>query len=469
MLDKPSAAPVGQSASNLWAWLQTWQDGQGGIHGPVVYHHRDNLKVLRPDTWTQGAALIGVLNLYRASGDSKYISAGQKLGKFLADNYIEDLHFFRDSNFDQKPLGQPALEGNSIASLSLLELAKVLGSEGRFLVEAARDNLTEFVTKQWDRQTKSFSVEYHGRRASIHNKSSMAIMAIMSLAETEGNSELVDSYARPAAEHIVSTQVKAGPFAGAFPYSDRDASYRTMYSLLTALGLLRFGEATGETKYADRSQMLVRHLTKFVDPKTGLISHYHNVGYPQWINDTLLYHVVSRKVARLKGEEIDLSLDEGLAKVLSYQYPSGAFLLSLGFDDLYYKDYFRSTPGLRRWRDILPTTGMNAWNLWFLSELLKPDQGVPPPSITLPFSVISDKEEVEGPYEIVEGTDELRMLKLPDKTPSLIIRKTDDVPVFCGITERANYWKTIDALMRYPFLLRRVILFIPRIWLKIRR
>ena len=75
----PQNLSLGQSVSNLWAWLHTWEDDAGGIHGPVVYHHRDNLTVLRPDTWTQGATVLGLLNAYDASANAQFLDAATRL------------------------------------------------------------------------------------------------------------------------------------------------------------------------------------------------------------------------------------------------------------------------------------------------------------------------------------------------------------------------------------------------------
>ncbi|HME18502.1 MAG TPA: hypothetical protein VKF15_02055 [Nitrososphaerales archaeon] len=457
-----------QGVSNLWAWLHTWEDAAGGIHGPVVYHHRDNLKVLRPDTWTQGAALLGLLNVHGASGDQRFLEDAKRLGSFLTSNYIQELHVFRDSNFDQKPLGRPALEGNALASLSLFELGKSLGPEGRLFVETAKDNIDGFVKREWDPVAKSFAVKYHAGRAHIHNKGAMAILAILAC-EGGRMGELTGQYAVPAADFMMTCQVQEGAMAGAFPYADRDSSYRTIYSLVTALGLLGLHRATGEPKYLLSVTKLLDHLSKFVDPKTGLICHYHQTGYPQWITDTILYHLVG-KLASEQGQGAAAGRRSGaLSDALAYQYPSGAFPLSLGFEDLWYKDVMGAKPEIRRWRDVLPTPGMNAWNFWFLSSFLPKGARIPAPSSRFPHTVSSDREEGEGPYEITDSESELRVATIPGRVVRLLIAKQDDVPTVCDLSERSSYWKTIDSIMRYPWPVRRLILAAPRLFMKIRR
>jgi len=462
------ATSVAQSVSNLWAWLGTWEDDTGGIHGPVVYHHRDNLKVLRPDTWTQSATILGLLNAYEVSNDDAMLTAASRLGGFLARNYISDVHVYRDSNFDQKPLGRPALEGNALASLSLLRLGRALGPNGDSFLRVANDNMREFVVRQWDSQVKSFAVRYHGRQAHIHNKGAIAILAILASEQGETDGEMTRTFAVPSAEFMMACQVQRGEFAGAFPYADKDSEYRTIYSLVTALGLLALHRVTGNEKYVQSVERLLDHLSSYLDSRTGLICHYHKVGYPQWVTDTILYHLVRKTVNDQRHSDRFEPESSSFTKLLSYQYPSGAFPLSLGFEDLWYRDVMRSRPELQRWRDVLPTPGMNSWNFWFLSAFLERGQPLPPPSISMPHTMSSSREETEGPCQITDGTKELLVVSVPDKSIRLLIRKDDDVPAICDLKERTSYWKTVDSIMRYPEPIRRIILAAPRFFLKLR-
>ena len=457
---------LGQSVSNLWAWLHTWEDGTGGVHGPVVYHHRDNLKVLRPDTWTQGATLLGLLNTYASSGEDSFLVAARRLGGFLASNYLKELHVYRDSNFDQKPLGQPALEGNAIGSLALIELAKALGQKGQEFRSIAMDNITGFVIKQWDPEAAAFSVKYHDGRAHIHNKGAMACLAILAAEGYDPDGEMTQKFAIPSGEFTLKSQVRDGELAGAIPYADRDSNYRTLYSLVTGLGLLGLHKVTRDTRYTECVERLVSHLSGFLDTKTGLICHRHGVGYPQWITDTILFLLVKRTLDQRRGIPEDGIAGQMLQRALSYQYPSGAFPLSLGFEDLFYTEVMKSLPGISRWRDVLPTPGVNSWDFWFLSLLLGRER-IPPPTSAFPFELESDEEEFEGPYRIVDSERELRVYAKEGQV-KFLANKVEDVPAVCTLSERTANWKTIDSIMRYPSAVRRLILAVPRLWLKLR-
>jgi hypothetical protein len=433
-----------------------------------VYHHRDNLEVLRPDTWTQGATVLGLLNAYDASANTQFLDAATRLGRFLVKNYLPELHVYRDSNFDQKPLGQPALEGNALANLSLFNLERAIGSAGNEFGRTADDNVREFIVKQWDSKGKAFAVTYHGEPAHIHNKGAMAILAIIASENYRADGEMTQEYAIPAGESILNSQVKEGSSAGAFPYADNDSNYRTLYSLVTGMGLLGLYRVTGAPRYLNSVERLLSHLSGFVDQETGLICHYHRVGYPQWITDTILYYMISKAAGDIRGSPNGQAWGAELARVLQYQYPSGAFPLSLGFEDLWYSDVMKARPEIRRWRDVLPTPGLNSWNFWFLSSFMGQGSLIPPSNSLMPYTVSSDREEREGPYEITDSRDELRAKALPSGQLKLIISKRDDVAILCEMHQRSDYWKTLDSIMRYPEPLRRLILVIPRLWMKLR-
>ncbi len=469
MSETASTVSLAQSVSNLLAWLRTWEDGEGGLHGPVVYHHRDNLKVLRPDTWTQSAAILGLLGVCRASNDGVYLKEAEKLGRYLVKNYVSDIHIFRDSNFDQKPLGRPALEGNALASLSLFELGKAVGSGGGEFTKTASDNVTEYLVRQWDASKGSFAVDYHGGKARIHNKASAAIMAILAYEGGTQEGELTKRYAIPSADFIVGSQVKDGRLAGAFPYADADANYRTIYSLVTSLGLLGIYDITKNEKYLASVERLIENLSQYVDERTGLICHYHKVGYPQWVTDTILFHKVRIMTERRRRSTAGRDQKSSLQRVLSYQYSSGAFPLSLGFEDLWYKDVMKARPEIRRWRDVLPTPGINAWNFWFLTSFLEPGVLLPLSTSVFPCVQSSDREESEGPYELTDDEDSFLVVQKQNREIKLLISKGEDVPVVCRLSERSSYWRTVDSINRYPGPLRRLILAAPRAFMKLRK
>jgi len=136
-------------------------------------------------------------------------------------------------------------------------------------------------------------------------------------------------------------------------------------------------------------------------------------------------------------------------------------MLSIGFEDLWYKKEIPSRPNIRRWRDILATPNWNAWNFWSLSKLLPNGIKLPPPKILFPLEIYSDKEEREGPYRIVETKDSVTFYSVEEGSILGLFRKKEDVASYCVINERVKYWGTLQRILKYPEPIRKLILALP--------
>jgi rhamnogalacturonyl hydrolase YesR len=447
--------------SNLWAWLETWIDDKGGVHGYIVHHNRDNLKILSPDTWTQSLCILGLTRLYQKTKGGKWAALASKLCEYLVDAYIPALHVYRNSNWDQKPLGRPSIDGNALASFALLEASKQLNSSERIrFIEVAKDNILNYLLAHWNNSVGAIESIYHGRRAFIHNKNSMAILALISLAEVENDKTYIKNYAKRIGNFIVSCQVKTGKQRGAFPYVDTAKDYRTGYTLITCLGLYALYKATNSVEYLMSIKDALENLKNSIDYKTGLICHNHAIGFPQWIPDTILF-IFNAKLLEKEGIKIEFDLENIQAKLMSMQYCNGSFPLSIGFQDLSYYKGLPSKPYIKRWRDLLPTPSWNAWIFWALTELLQEKTEISEPSIRFPMTIKTDKEEHEGPYIIIEEESEVIFISENTKEIVGIFKKTNEIADVCLINERGAFWRTLEALSRYPESIRRLILAFP--------
>jgi hypothetical protein len=450
-----------EAVSNLWAWLQTWMDENGGVHSYIVHHHRDNLQILSPDTWTQSPCILGLLNLYRKTGSKRWLKESSKLCDYLVNNYIQHLHTYRNANHERKPLGRPSLIGNTIASYALLEFAKEardLDIDWQKYYFTARDNIIYLLSHYWDSSVgalinPSFDVVRH-----IHNMNSVAIMALVTLAEIEGDNRYIRNYAEKISNYILACQVKKGSMEGAYPYCDNMRNYITLYSLITCLGLIYLYERIKSPELLNSAEKSVSHLINFVDKKNWLICHFHRHGYPQWIPDTLLLIVAAKWLGDV-GIRVKLDTQR-MMSVLSRQHASGGFPLSIGFEDLRYKKGLPSKPNIRRWRDVLPTPNWNAWNFWMLSELLPKNARLREPNIRLPFIIETDTEEEEGPYQIVEDEHKVVFMSSTNQ-PCGIFRKSGEIADLCLINERNELWRIKKLLNKYPTTLQKLILKMP--------
>lgn len=450
------------SVSNLWVWLQTWLDEKGGVHGYVVHHHRDNLNVLSPDTWTQSACILGLINLYQKTEQREWLEKASKLCDYLAESYIWRLHTYRNSNHEHKPLGRPELIGNVIASYALLRFAKEIRDESEdwrkhYLI--ARDNIMHLLSNYWDGSVGAMLDPGHDIPQHIHNMNSVTIMSLVSLAEMEDNESYVN-YAEKISKYILACQIRGSKLKGAYPYRDNVSNYITLYSLITCLGLLALYKRTKNSKLILSIEEAFVHLTSFFDERNGLMCHYHRRGYPQWIPDTLLLAIISKCLSD-EGVKVKFDTDEILAGVLPNQYASGAFPLSIGFEDLWYSKGLPSRPGIKRWRDVLPTPNWNSWNFWALSEILPENAQVEEPNIRLPFVIETDAEEEEGPYQIIEDEHEVVFMSLTKQLCG-IFHKRSEVADLCLIKERNSCWRVRSSLSKYPTVLQKLILGIPK-------
>jgi uncharacterized protein YyaL (SSP411 family) len=232
---------LGEAVSNLWAWLKTWINENGGVHGYIVHHHRDNLKILSPDTWTQSPCILGLLNLYRKTGSERWFEESSKLCDYLVNNYIQHLHTYRNSNHENKPLGRPELISNAIASYALLEFAKEardFDGDWRRYYFTAKDNIMHILSNYWNSSVGALLDSGHDIPQHIHNMNSIAIMSLVALAEIEGDKGYIENNAEKISKYILTCQVKKGKLGGAYPYRDTIGNYITLYSLITCLGLL---------------------------------------------------------------------------------------------------------------------------------------------------------------------------------------------------------------------------------------
>ncbi len=453
---------ISQAVSNVWAWLETWLDDKGGVHGYVVHHHYDNLRILSPDTWTQAPCILGLLRIYQKTGRKKWLKLALKLCDYLVKIYIKPLHIYRNSNHERKPLGRPGIIHNAIASYSLLEVAKEIRGQGNWqtYLQTAKDNILNFLLQLWNGRTL-LSV-YHGRHVQIHNMNSIGILPLISLSELERDESYVKKYGRSLGRSILACQVKEGTHLGAYPYVNTAKDYRTIYSLITSIGLLELYRETGDSDFLASVEENIKHLANFVDDETRLICHYHKLGYPQWIPDTLLFVLNVKQLANY-GVNVAANITGILGKVLSQQYVNGGFPLSIGFQDLSYRKGLPSKPEIRRWRDLLPTPNWSAWNFWVLAELLPKKFKMNKPDVKFPLIIDTDEEESEGPYQIMENEKEVTFKSVRTQKIVGFFNKVSEVADFCLIRERGDYWRTIDSLMKYPEPLRRLILVLPNI------
>ncbi len=281
----------------------------------------------------------------------------------------------------------------------------------------------------------------------------VSALALLSLATAQSDKSLIENYVKPICNFVIRFQIRGGKLAGSYPYRANATTTVSLYTLITAYSLLRLYEELKDELYLESVEMAMEHLGQFYNPDLGLLSHYHEAGPPYWLPDTSLFLLLHRKLLRLGRSQ---AVHANLSKFLERQYPHGGYPLSIGFCDHFDRRLLPTRPEIKRWRDILPTPNWNAWIFWHLSEMLEAETTLPKPNNLFPVTLKSDREEIEGPYSIIEGRS---TTTFEDENNRLIalFDKRSDLSLLCTITERSESYRLSKMLDRYPKLLRKII------------
>jgi hypothetical protein len=447
---------VSQSVVNVWGWLSSWLDDRGGVHGYVVHHHRDNLRTTSPDTWTQAACIIGCLNLYKLTKGDIWLDRATQLSDFLVDVYIPSLHVYANSNHEHKPLGKPEVVSNALPSYALLELSRtrqLLGLDHPKYSSIAADNITNYLLLGWDESVGAIASLDQGPGHFVLNMNGISAMALASYSILMKDELFFTRYAERMCDFICRNQVKAGPGKGSLPYRAGVTNSISLYSLISAYALFRVASYAHEERYLASSHSALEHLMGLYEPSIGLLAHHDARSPPYWLPDTALLHSLSTQLA---GSGFRTEGEVSMARMLEMQYHDGGFPLSVGFADLFDRRLLPCRPGIRRWRDVLPTPNWNSWIFWHLSECLDADVRLPNSTIAFPHVVKSDKEEWEGPYIITDDGESVRFLGIDGRDAALFVKK-QDTPLLCNIQERNEGFRQLRRLQRYPAIVRKAI------------
>jgi len=423
----PSKGEVARALSNLDAYLDTWTDVDGGVHGYIIHHHRDYAVVTAPACWTQGLRILGHLSLHRKTGEERWLDRAEKESIYLASLYEREVHLYHDST---TPL---TLINNAWPTLALFKSAQVLreargGSEE--LEQVAMDNLRERIIREhWDNDANTFyfcPVGFHGERVHTHNQTAITISALTAAAELEGDRNIVDRYAIPAANHLVVNQNKSGELEGGWGYNDAGSShlYYYLYTALNTRGLLDLYEYTSDSRYLDSAALAGHHLMSMIDPGTKLFSHRYVSGkgktkrypYPTMIAASGLGLL---QIRRLRRHGIELDPGESISELMKWQAQTGGFANFIGSTDIWTPDLYPCEPDKRKWRDVVCVPFWNVFTYELLVDMLDEGTEIPPPAVRFPYL-----EETDDGYEFQEDEDRVT-LSVSGRTVSYFDKKRD--------------------------------------------
>jgi hypothetical protein len=366
----------------------------------------DALNVISPDTWTQSAAILGHLKLFRRTCQKKWLDKAAKEADYLVENYLWERSIYKNSVFEHKPGSfevQASLIHNAYPSYALLKLCKALKKEKRDykrFFKVAKDNVENFIIKQcWDKKNKVLhrSAQEKGKHF-VLNMASTGLRAILYLDELEPRGR-IKKYCIPLAEKIISLQENKG----AFPYTDEKKLSPLIYTAIAMQGLLSLYKRVKKEKYLTACKEAALFLVENIDPETKLF--YHRLEgkklkkFPEFVAGSM---VIAHQIKRL--EEFGISfkqVDEVVKSVLKKQCMNGALPNFVGFSDVFMPEFYPAEPEKKKWRDVIAVPGWNALAFNALTHWLPEKTSLPKARIKFPatynsneYNIVEDRKKV---------------------------------------------------------------------------
>lgn len=387
-----------QSISNLDYWFDTWKDSENGIHGYVVHHHADAIKVISPDTWTQSSVLLGHLNLYNKSKQIKWLKKAISEANYLVKNYVWEQNYFHNAMFEHKPGNEKVytnLIHNAYPAYALLKLCKILKKQRKsyhFYLKVCKDVIiNQFFKKNWNNKKKIFTRGFDD--SFTLNMASTAIRAIIYFDEiTNQKGKLIKKYCVPTADAIIKYQKSNG----CFPYtSDMKGTAPLIYIGITMQGLISLFKITKQKKYFDSCVKAANFLIQNIDSKTGLFYHRYEDNilfkYPEFVAGSML---IVHQLKRLEEFGLDFpAINKVINSVIKRQFKSGGIQQFIGFSDIFMSEFYGPEPEKKKWRDLLPIPGWNGLAFDALTYCFN-GKRIPKPTNNFPTKYISEKCDI---------------------------------------------------------------------------
>jgi len=363
-----------QAVIGLDAWLETMR-GSDGYGGPVAHWWQNCLQFTGAGLdWRYEGIIIGYLNLYKRTGDERWLAKARRAGDDLVRGQLPTGNF-RNSNFEQNPYtgGTPH---EAACDLALLHLAEVLRERGdttwqTYLATAERNIRGYHIERLWDCEARAFR-DHPRTPCFVANKAATLVEALLKLARLTGDEALVETYALPTLEAILAHQMRDGPLHGAiYQNSIRGrevAKFFPYYIARCVPGLVAGYEWSGKERYLDAARRAMAFVLRWRYEDGGFPQVVYPGGrvnrYPQWIaavGDILW----AMRLLEPYGFKADA--EPTLAWLLRGQEPTGALRTAHGFAAQISQ---REPEGLPEFRDLLPVVGWNSMAFRYLTEAL---------------------------------------------------------------------------------------------------
>jgi hypothetical protein len=295
---------IRSALGNLIGWLETWRDESGAYNGFVV--HRTETKRMgrvHDTAWSQSAMIRGYANLYRKSGEKRWLEAMAGAADLLASRYDPETGRLRNTGHEDDRF--QSLVSCALGVCALLSAAGLVDGEKRErYIDISADHIRRYwLAILWVDAEGAFKVadsDFYspGEDRFIVNFNTMAAEAMLTLYRLSDERTFFDSALRvgrwvterwektqeynekilagktTVAEDPLSQWMAPGGMSYQYSSSRSDPDdYVTLYTGLSLRGLVALYMATGDERLAGIVEKQCGYLLAMRDPGTQLFYH----------------------------------------------------------------------------------------------------------------------------------------------------------------------------------------------------
>lgn len=346
----------------LDAWLETMR-GPDGYGGPVVHWWQDNLLYTGAGLdWRYEGIILGYLNLYRRTGDERWLAKARRAGDDLLRGQRPSGNF-RHSCFEANP-GTGGTPHEAACDLALMALARVLREQGDSAwepyAESARRNLENYILRLLWNEGGRFFQNTPADLIFVPNKAATIAEALMAWADLSGESGIIAHYVLPTLDGIVAAQMRAPghPLDGAIDQGRFGGKgmgrFFPFYIARCIPALIQGYERSGREVYREAARAATAFLLRHRRPDGSFPQVIYQSGrvneYPRWVAGV---GDILRAMEEMRRHGVDLNPEPTLAWLLRGQHPHGGIATARGFPGHRGR---RPSPGPDL-RDLLPVCG----------------------------------------------------------------------------------------------------------------
>ena len=357
------ARTLGSAVTSLDAWLDTMR-GPDGHGGPVAHWWQNCLQFTGAGLdWRYEGIIIGYLNLYRKTGEERWLAKARRAGDDLVRGQLPTGNF-RNSCFELNPYtgGTPH---EAACDVALLHLARVLREKGdpawQTYAATAEHNLQAYIIGVlWD-ETRQVFQNTVSDASFVPNKAATIVEALLAWASLSGDDEPLERYALPTLEAILRCQVRApgtrldGAIDQGCIGQDGTGRFFPFYIARCIPALVRGYTLTGQGRYLEAAHSAMSFVLRERLPDGSFPQVIYRNGrtnrYPRWVAGV---GDILRAMEVMRQQGMEISLDSTIEWLMKGQPPCGGFRTAKGFAS---QASQRTPPSLPEFRDILPVCG----------------------------------------------------------------------------------------------------------------